>query len=85
MQTWSGSAERLGQIKAPTLVLVGEQDRLLPASRFIHQRIAGSRFVLLRGAGHGTSMWRPNTFAKLALEFLADVEAGRPVAAAFEI
>jgi pimeloyl-ACP methyl ester carboxylesterase len=84
MQTWGGSAERLGEIKAPALVLVGEQDRLLPASRFIHQHIAGSRFVLLKNAGHGTSMWRPNTFAKATLEFLADVEAGRPVAGAFE-
>jgi hypothetical protein len=30
-------------------------------------------------------MWRPNTFAKAALEFLADVEAGRPVARATEV
>ncbi|HYM14489.1 MAG TPA: alpha/beta fold hydrolase, partial [Dehalococcoidia bacterium] len=58
MQDWAGTLGRLGSITAPTLVLAGESDSLLPASRAIHREIAGSRFVLLKGAGHGTNIWR---------------------------
>ena len=80
MQDWPGTLDRLSQIKAPTLVLVGEQDNLLEPSREIHRRIADSRIVLLRGSGHGTNMWRPAAFTEQTLAFLADVGAGRPVA-----
>lgn len=80
LQDWPGSLDRLHQIAAPTLVLVGEHDALLSASRLIHERIAGSRFVLLRNSGHGTNLWRPDAFTRTTMDFLADVDAGRPVA-----
>jgi pimeloyl-ACP methyl ester carboxylesterase len=80
MQTWHGTLDRLGEIRVPTLVLVGERDRLLPASRRIYSSVRGSRFVLLRNAGHGTCVWRPRAFERVVLEFLADADAGRPVA-----
>jgi 3-oxoadipate enol-lactonase len=80
MQGWAGTAERLQAISVPTLVLVGENDNLLPASRVIHSKIAGSRFVLLRNCMHGSNMWRPGAFLGAVLAFLADVDAGRPVA-----
>jgi pimeloyl-ACP methyl ester carboxylesterase len=80
MQDWPGTLDRLHTINVPTLVLVGERDRLLPASRAIHARIAGSRFVLLNGAGHGTNMWRADAFIAATVSFLEDVAAGRPVA-----
>lgn len=76
MQDWAGSLDRLDQIAVPTLVLVGEQDNLLTASRTIHGKIAGSRFVLLRNSGHGTNMWRPDAFTAETLDFLAAVDAG---------
>ena len=80
LQNWRGSLERLHTIAAPTLVLVGEQDNLLGASRVMHDKIAGSRFVLIRNSGHGTALWRPEAFAQATLEFLADADAGRAVA-----
>jgi pimeloyl-ACP methyl ester carboxylesterase len=80
LQGWRGTLDRLPSISAPTLVLVGENDSLLAPSRVIHAKIAGSRFVLLRNAGHGTNMWRPHAFERATLDFLADVDAGRPVA-----
>jgi pimeloyl-ACP methyl ester carboxylesterase len=83
MQEWAGTVDRLSQITAPALVLVGERDNLLGPSRVIHERIAGSRFVLLRNSGHGTAVWRPHAFAAATLEFLADVDAGRAVAGDF--
>ena len=85
MQDWSGSLDRLPRITAPTLVLVGEQDNLLAASRAIHGKIAGSRFVLLRNSGHGTNMWRPEAFATETLDFLAAVDAGQSVDGEFVV
>src|SRR5207342_1359969 len=85
MQDWPGSLDRLHELTAPTLVLVGESDNLLPANRAIHSRIAGSRFVLLRNAGHGTNMWRPDAFIAETLDFLAAVDAGEPVEGDFVV
>lgn len=80
IQDWAGSADRLQELRMPALVLVGEQDQLLPASRIIHGKIAGSRFALLRNCGHGSSVWRPAAAARVIMDFLADVDAGRHVA-----
>jgi pimeloyl-ACP methyl ester carboxylesterase len=80
MHEWAGTLDRLYTITAPTLVLVGEQDNLLAASQVIYSRIVGSRLVVLRNAGHGTNMWRPDAFVRETLDFLATVDAGRPVA-----
>ncbi len=80
MQDWAGSLDRLHEIRVPTLVLVGEQDQLLPASRIIHGKIAGSRFVLIRNSGHGSNFWQPDAFISATLNFLAAVDARRPVA-----
>ncbi|MEX2246354.1 MAG: alpha/beta fold hydrolase [Dehalococcoidia bacterium] len=83
LQQWSGSLDRLHEIRVPALVLVGDQDNLLEPSRIMHGKIAGSRFVLIRDSGHGTSVWRPEACAKGVVDFLADVDAGKPVAGEF--
>jgi pimeloyl-ACP methyl ester carboxylesterase len=46
--------EFAGQIKAPTLVMTGTEDRVNPPeiSRELHRAIPGSRIVELRGIGH---------------------------------
>lgn len=80
MQDWPGTLDRLQEITAPTLVLVGENDNLVEPSREIHRRIAGSRFVLIGNSGHGTNMWQPRAFLDETLSFLADAAAGRSVA-----
>ena len=71
---------RLGEIRAPTLVLVGEWDGFLPCSLLAHERIAGSRLAIIERSPHGTPTWRPEGFRRAILDFLGDVEAGRPVA-----
>lgn len=83
MQEWAGTLDRLHAIAVPTLVLIGEQDNLLGPSRVIHSKIAGSRFALIRNSSHGTNLWRPEAFTAATLAFLADVDAGRPVAGEF--
>jgi pimeloyl-ACP methyl ester carboxylesterase len=47
-------AERIAQVKQPTLILWGAQDRLIPPSvgRDFARRIAGSQLVVLDGLGH---------------------------------
>ena len=76
--------DRLPEIAAPALVLVGELDFLLDASKRMHEKLPGSRFSLIRGSGHGTAMWQPAKFTSAVLDFLADVEAGRAVAGSEE-
>jgi 3-oxoadipate enol-lactonase len=50
---WS-SYRRLPQIQVPTLVVHGDEDRLVPPEngRVLASRIRGARFELIRGAGH---------------------------------
>ncbi|MFZ5609929.1 MAG: alpha/beta fold hydrolase [Pseudomonadota bacterium] len=45
---------QLGAITAPTLILWGEKDRLIPvaAADVFHTRIAGSRLIIYPGVGH---------------------------------
>lgn len=46
--------DRLSEIRCPTLVLCGEEDRLTPPkySTFLTDHIPGARLVLIEGAGH---------------------------------
>jgi pimeloyl-ACP methyl ester carboxylesterase len=59
-------------IQAPTLVLAGEHDPALAAVRVTHERIAGSRLVLLPGAGHLSNLDSPRAFEAELLAFLAN-------------
>ncbi|MEM3086228.1 MAG: alpha/beta hydrolase [Halobacteria archaeon] len=56
--------DRLGQIKVPTLVLVGAGDKLTPpkVNEEIHRRIPGSEFVVLPESGHWVPLERPREF-----------------------
>lgn len=65
--------ETIAHIIAPTLVLVGEQDPGTPVSsaEAIHQRIAGSKLVVIPDAAHFVNVERPETFNAAILEFLA--------------
>ncbi len=47
--------DRLPEIKAPTLVLTGKQDRLIPHenSRILASRISGAELAVFEKAGHG--------------------------------
>jgi pimeloyl-ACP methyl ester carboxylesterase len=47
--------ERVGQIRAPTLVMTGDEDPLVPAenSRFLAERIPDARLIVFPGGRHG--------------------------------
>ena len=71
--------ERLSEVAAPTLILVGDQDFLLVGSKAMKERMPNARFTLIQGSGHGTCLWQPEKFTAAVLDFLAEVDAGRPV------
>ncbi len=66
-------AQRLGEIRARTLAIVGERD--LPdfhaVAGLIERDVLGARRVVLPGAGHVVNMEVPERFNTLVLEFLA--------------
>lgn len=71
--------ERLSEITAPTLILVGDKDFMRGPSEHMAKRLAAARFVIIRNSIHGTCFWQPEKFTNAVLDFLADVDAGRPV------
>ncbi|MCW5251319.1 alpha/beta fold hydrolase [Streptomyces sp. SHP 1-2] len=73
----------LPTLRMPTLVLVGEHDRVtgVAESEHIHRLVPGSAFAVIPGAGHLANQERPDLFLRLLEGFLADVDA-RPGPAA---
>jgi len=70
------AAGRLGEITAPTLVVVGEHDRpdIQAVADALAAGIPGAERVVLDGAAHLPSMERPGEFNRVVLEFLADLD-----------
>jgi pimeloyl-ACP methyl ester carboxylesterase len=65
--------ERLGEITLPTLVVCGQEDRLTPVKygQFLTKGIAGSRMVVVPGAGHVLHQEKPRESAQALEGFLA--------------
>src|SRR5690242_14973731 len=65
------ATERLGRITAPTLVLAGDEDILIPVqlSRRLHEGIAGSEWRTTKG-GHACLWEHPSAFNQALLEFV---------------
>lgn len=65
---------RLGEIRCPAQMIVGEKDFLgAGGSVILHRRIAGSRLAIVPERGHGLFAEDPDGFNALLLEFLATV------------
>ena len=66
--------ERLGEIRAPTLVLVGEEDQrdLHEVAARLEREIPRVRRATIAGAAHVPSMERPREFDELVLGFLGE-------------
>ncbi len=56
-----GVRDVIGQIRVPTLILVGDQDIAVPLihSQRLHEGIAGSQMVIIPGAGHTSTVEEP--------------------------
>jgi 3-oxoadipate enol-lactonase len=64
---------RLGDIRCPTLTIVGEQDSGTPVemSREIHGAMPGSELVIIPSAAHLSNVEQPQAFNDALLGFLA--------------
>jgi len=64
---------RLGEIRAPTLVICGAEDRLTPLrySEYLRDHVAGARLEVLAGAGHMVMLEAPAAVADAVGGFLA--------------
>ncbi|MEZ4515719.1 MAG: alpha/beta fold hydrolase [Chloroflexota bacterium] len=63
--------DRVGQIKAPTLILHGTEDRVVPVSygKWLEQHIPGSQLALIR-AGHAVNIEQYEWFNSKIVDFL---------------
>ncbi len=63
--------EKLSGIHVPTLVICGDHDESNPSlSRTMHEKIAGSKLVILPQSGHMAFVDQPNLYIKALAEFL---------------
>jgi 3-oxoadipate enol-lactonase len=67
----------LSQIKVPTLVIVGEEDRVTPPqeSEILAKSISGSTLSLIPGAGHFSMLDSPVAFNRILRSFLDELSA----------
>jgi pimeloyl-ACP methyl ester carboxylesterase len=73
---WS-SLRRLRRVRVPTLVMHGDQDRLIPISngRIIARLVPGARMHVFRGAGHVYGTDCPEEHLEVLLDFLHEQRA----------
>jgi pimeloyl-ACP methyl ester carboxylesterase len=70
------AAERLGEIKVATLLVLGDRDlpQIKATTEVLEKGIHGSRKVVIQGAGHMVNMEKPDVFNEAVLSFLAQQE-----------
>lgn len=70
---------RIATVTAPTLVICGDEDQLTPPkySRFLGERIAGARVVVVPEAGHYVQVEKPRETTAAIREFLARMRGAK--------
>lgn len=64
-------ADKLPGIHVPTLLICGDHDESDPSlSRFMHEKIAGSKLVVLPQSGHMAFVDQPSMYVKAVSDFL---------------
>jgi 3-oxoadipate enol-lactonase len=68
----NSTLDRLHLIKAPTLVIIGTEDRLVPlhSSEVMAEKIPNAELVKVQGGSHAQHMEMSNRFNKEVLDFL---------------
>jgi 3-oxoadipate enol-lactonase len=65
-------ASGAASVKLPVLFMVGEKDGVTPAAmRKLNEKVPGSRYIELPGAGHISNMDRPAEFTAAVREFIS--------------
>lgn len=71
---------QLGQIRAPTLVICGEEDLMTPVkySHYLADQISGASLFIIPGAGHMVMLERPEVVAEKIKEFVQELVYDNP-------
>jgi pimeloyl-ACP methyl ester carboxylesterase len=67
-------ADRVSDIKIPTLIIAGQEDILTPLkySEYLNHQIYGSELKVIEGSGHFVMQEKPDEFNKVVLDFIKD-------------
>jgi len=73
IQMWQG-CDRLHEIAVPTLIMHGENDKLVPPANahLLAEHIAGSRLCMIPGASHVFTTDVPDTAVRLIVDFVRE-------------
>src|SRR5262245_64436300 len=73
--------DQLPRLRVPVLLIGGDRDPSLAPMKVMHQRVRGSKLVVLSPASHFANRDQPDAWNRAAVEFLAACErrATRPV------
>ena len=65
--------QRLGEVKAPTLIVVGDQDapEVLEVTDTLEWGIAGVKKRVIPGTAHHPHMEKPEEFNRIVIDFLS--------------
>ncbi len=68
--------DRIREIKSPTLIIVGEEDILIPLkySKILNEKIEDSGLVVMKDCGHVPPLEKPEEFNKIVMDFLKDYD-----------
>ena len=68
------SRKRLGEIKCPTLVIAGSEDRAVPMhhAKMLREGVVRSRLVVIEEADHGLIWAKADQFVQVIMSFLSD-------------
>ncbi|WP_296806052.1 alpha/beta hydrolase [Thiocapsa sp.] len=72
LRAWPGVCPRLSEIVAPTLLMTGTEDVVIPPRNawIIGERIAGASVIQIKGGGHGFFYQAPEQTARYLAAFL---------------
>jgi pimeloyl-ACP methyl ester carboxylesterase len=72
-----GLADQLGKVKTPTLVITGDDDRIVPTAQSIRlaAEIPGAKLVVIPDCGHVPQEEQPVAFLAAVTEFLSGLKS----------
>ena len=68
------AVERLSEIRVPALIILGDRDvsDITAIADILEKNIAGSKKIVISGAGHLVNMEKPEEFNRIVLDFLSE-------------
>ncbi|MBU5456132.1 alpha/beta fold hydrolase [Caproiciproducens sp. MSJ-32] len=68
--------DELKNIKSPTLIISSEFDIITPIGyqKLIHEEIEGSKWIIIKRAGHASMYEKPEEFISIVMDFLESIK-----------